>query len=130
MLKFQEEKCIGCKLCHLACSAAKESEFNPRLARLAVDSRYQGRRLVITAQICDLCGACAEVCPTEAITIKDGRINYHKEECTDCGLCIAACEKMIITKRDSGVALCDYCGGSPWCARWCPHEALTWEVCE
>lgn len=130
MLKFKQENCIGCNLCQLACSAAKELEFNPRLARLAIDSVYTdgGQKLEITGRICDLCGDCVEVCPAEAIVIKNGQLKFDEEECTNCGECIEACEKMIIWEKEKGIAICDYCEGSPWCVKWCPHEALIWEV--
>ena len=37
------------------------------------------------------CGACAEVCPTECITEKDGKYVINADECVDCGACEGAC---------------------------------------
>lgn len=41
-------------------------------------------------EICTLCGACAEVCPTKAVTVTD-KVETVKEKCTACSACIKAC---------------------------------------
>lgn len=126
-LKFIAEKCIGCKLCQLACSAAREDIFNPYLARLFVSSRYAGRDLVVEGKVCTLCGVCVEACPSGALEMREGRLAYDPEVCISCGSCADACPEEVIKKRDVGVAVCDLCGGSPQCVRWCPHEAVILE---
>ena len=39
---------------------------------------------------CDACGSCAEVCPVEAITVKDKAV-VNEDECIDCGTCVDEC---------------------------------------
>ncbi len=39
---------------------------------------------------CDLCGSCAEVCPSHAITI-DSNWRYDSIACAGCGKCVSAC---------------------------------------
>ena len=39
---------------------------------------------------CDACGSCAEVCPVEAIKIKDKAV-VNEDECIDCGTCVDEC---------------------------------------
>ncbi|MDA8097554.1 MAG: 4Fe-4S dicluster domain-containing protein [Desulforudis sp.] len=126
-LKFAGDKCIGCKLCQLACSAAGEGVFNPLLARLFVSSYYEGPELKVQGRVCTLCGTCVETCPTNAITFAEGQLSFIPENCDVCGMCIAVCPEQVITPRENGVALCNLCGGSPWCIKWCPHEALVLE---
>ncbi len=40
---------------------------------------------------CVACGACADVCPCEAITEGDGIYVIDAEKCADCGACADAC---------------------------------------
>ena len=40
---------------------------------------------------CIACGACADVCPVNAITEKDGKYVINADECLDCGACEGAC---------------------------------------
>lgn len=123
-LKFVSENCIGCKLCHLACSSAKDAVFNPRLARLSVTSYYSQDQLCVDGRVCTLCGACVEACPAEAISLNNGALQYDPDACTSCNICVDTCPERVIVPCVEGVAICDLCGGEPSCVRWCPHEAL------
>lgn len=125
VLKFKSEKCIGCKLCQLACSASQEEIFNPYLARLFVSSRYAGKELVVEGKVCTLCGVCVETCPVGALEMVEGRLYYKPDVCTSCGSCVDACPEEVIKPREVGIAVCDLCGGAPQCVKWCPHEAIT-----
>ncbi len=41
---------------------------------------------------CEGCGACVDVCPTEAITLNDDdKAVIDAELCTDCGACADEC---------------------------------------
>ena len=40
---------------------------------------------------CTGCGTCAEVCPVEAIEVKDDKAKVNEEECVDCGTCVEEC---------------------------------------
>ncbi len=40
---------------------------------------------------CISCGACADECPTEAISAGDGIYVIDAEKCIDCGACAGAC---------------------------------------
>ena len=44
----------------------------------------------ITENRCTGCGTCLDVCPTEAIKMKDGRAVITME-CIDCGACPRVC---------------------------------------
>jgi len=44
---------------------------------------------------CVACGACAEVCPVEAITVDDVAV-VDEEKCTDCGTCVDECPQECI----------------------------------
>lgn len=40
---------------------------------------------------CVACGACANICPTEAIALMDGKVETQLAKCIDCLACIAVC---------------------------------------
>ena len=46
---------------------------------------------------CEGCGDCVDVCPTEAITLEDGKAVVNEEECADCGACEPVCPTEAIT---------------------------------
>lgn len=128
-LHFFKEKCIGCRLCQLACSAVKENVFNPTLARLRIASEYSYGELVTAAALCNGCLACQQVCPTGAIASDKGMLSLNPDLCAGCGECAAACPEGVIIMRDNGrPLLCDLCQGEPACVDWCPHGALSTEV--
>ena len=126
-LKFLSENCIGCKLCQLACSSAKDGVFNPSLARLSVTSYYSKGQLCIDGRVCTLCGECVVACPADAITVKNGALQFASDLCTSCNICVEACPEKVIVQCREGVAICDLCDGKPNCVHWCPHAALVLE---
>ena len=69
------EKCTGCKLCELACSAIKTGEFNPRDSRIQVVLADMPEIPVpILLESCDYCfgnPACVSVCLPQALVWKD-----------------------------------------------------------
>ena len=40
---------------------------------------------------CIMCGACKEVCPTEAISEGDPKYIIDPDTCIDCGVCVDEC---------------------------------------
>ncbi len=48
---------------------------------------------------CSGCGSCADVCPTEAITVDDVAV-VDENECTDCGSCVDECPEEAIELVD------------------------------
>lgn len=71
-IQVQQEKCIGCKTCVVACPYGAMTVISKPVARI---SHYQvlGNGIKAEAQKCDLCSgraagpACIEVCPTKAL---------------------------------------------------------------
>jgi uncharacterized Fe-S center protein len=46
---------------------------------------------ILSREMCDLCGMCAEACPFDAITV-DPEWRRSKPKCMGCGKCVSACE--------------------------------------
>jgi NAD-dependent dihydropyrimidine dehydrogenase PreA subunit len=40
---------------------------------------------------CTGCGSCVEVCPVEAIALKDDKACIDPDTCVDCGTCVDEC---------------------------------------
>ena len=47
---------------------------------------------------CIYCGGCTAVCPVNALTLKETRIECDASKCTDCGLCIKFCPVGALSK--------------------------------
>ena len=45
----------------------------------------------VDVERCTGCGACVDVCPTEAISLGNGRAVIDASACTACGLCVQEC---------------------------------------
>ena len=45
----------------------------------------------VISDACTKCGACASVCPSEAIEEGDTQYTIDPEKCVDCGACEATC---------------------------------------
>lgn len=46
------------------------------------------------------CGACASMCPVNAIEIKGGKAEINKKKCIKCGTCMQICPVGAITDKD------------------------------
>ncbi|HEA47355.1 MAG TPA: Fe-S cluster domain-containing protein [bacterium] len=87
-------------------------------------------------------GDCIEVCPFDAITLVNGKIEIDEERCTGCGKCVSICPKGVVAlipeekkvhilcnSKDKGAIvrkICkEGCIGCGICVKVCPEEAIT-----
>ncbi|HTY75356.1 MAG TPA: thiamine pyrophosphate-dependent enzyme [Candidatus Nanoarchaeia archaeon] len=122
------DKCIGCNVCELVCSAEKEKTFNP------TKSRIRGLRLDVLSNIALTCRACKDApcvfsCSKGALrqSKNGGAICVDEEKCDGCGWCIGACQYGAVTLHPNThkAIICDTCNGKPACVQECPESALT-----
>ncbi len=61
---------------------------------------HHGSKPVFHKDSCTYCGVCAEVCPFEAITVKEKNWEISNRRCFGCGVCVDACETGAIINKD------------------------------
>ena len=125
ILKVNEKKCTGCRICEIACNFSHEEAYAPAKSRLQVDFAWPNRYKPV---VCTLCGLCVKACNTGALTVHPelGYLQLIEEKCDMCGNCAEACPLHII-KFDKGKGIpliCDMCNGAPECVEWCQQGAI------
>jgi nitroreductase/NAD-dependent dihydropyrimidine dehydrogenase PreA subunit len=53
-------------------------------------------KIEINRDLCSGCGLCEEVCPTDAISLTEGKATASGEQCLSCGHCAAVCPQEAI----------------------------------
>jgi iron only hydrogenase large subunit-like protein len=65
--------------------------------------------LKILKEVCTGCTHCMNICPTEAIRVKDGKAVLIDNRCVDCGFCYRVCPvKAIIVEQDDFNRIFEY----------------------
>ncbi len=112
------EKCTGCQLCELACSA-RHGGYNPLLSHIRL-VRNQPASIMVYA------------CPRECISVSEatGIMLVDKDVCNGCGWCVEACEfgAVTINHAERVVAMCTLCedrDSRPRCVEICVYGALS-----
>ncbi|MCX6097992.1 MAG: 4Fe-4S binding protein [Caldiserica bacterium] len=119
------EKCTGCRLCQLTCSAQNFRLNIHKSARIGIVPRFPDGYFEV--HLCNQCGVCLPVCPVEAISV-DAKGVYVIDDsmCIDCGACVDSCPQQAIFRSPASLHpyICNLCGA---CVPNCTSQALTWE---
>ncbi|WP_304339035.1 formate dehydrogenase FDH3 subunit beta [Campylobacter ureolyticus] len=95
-LKFyvDNDRCIGCYGCQVACSSAHEVPIGiNRRKVLFLNEGIPGKEIATTIA-CQHCtdAPCAQVCPVQCFYVReDGVVLHDKKTCIGCGYCLYAC---------------------------------------
>ena len=124
--------CSGCRICEKMCALQHEKKYNEAYSRIQVYQFYPGP--IDVPIVCQYCEdrPCVSACPTGALTYDGDVFQMSVEEalCTSCELCNQACIDAdrggcITFHPQKGIAqICDFCGGDPRCAKYCPSNTL------
>jgi len=127
------EKCVGCRLCELACSAAMEGKYNPKLSRIRIMTVHPVSDIPVVCVQCKK-PRCLETCPSEAIKWDKelGTVKVDQSLCIGCNSCVQECpfEAISLHPTKNVAVKCELCGGKPKCVAVCPTGALVYAETE
>ena len=128
ILVIDHQKCTGCRLCEMVCSAKHTDVNSPNRSRIHVIKwPMEGFQLPMLYQQCEE-APCIAVCPKEALArdLTLGRVTLDYDLCIGCKMCVIACPfgGMGIDAVLRQVIKCDLCDGDPVCVRFCDPGAL------
>jgi len=133
-ISHDPRKCVGCRVCEVACALKNHGEVNPFKSRIKI---YTYQPTVFVGIVCQQCGdrPCINACPAE--TEKNGRKALYEDpktkalavavdQCINCGQCAEACEterngNLRMNEDDNPDGNCVLCGE---CVKQCPQNAL------
>lgn len=129
---FDENKCVHCDSCILACSFQHTGEYNPLYARIKEIKEKDGSYVL---NVCKQCieQTCYNVCPNEAIYIDKEKsiLCVDEEKCTGCGICVKKCNYngIFLHFVDKKAIKCDLCidNPPPICVEVCIPKALIYQ---
>lgn len=126
VLVFNPERCDGCGICEETCSKTwfKEADRAKSAIRISELTDQPGR---FTANNCNQCGECMDVCPTLALQRdKRGIVRISKRLCVGCLSCVGFCPIVAMRAHPEHTIpfKCVACGT---CAKECPRDALSIE---
>ena len=121
-------KCIGCFSCMLMCAGINRKDHSIQKSCIKIRT-YGGLSGKFVATVCHACSepACAEVCPSNALSVRNGGgVILVKKQCLGCRRCETACmvKAVDFDEELKLPIICHHCG---FCARYCPHGCLSFE---
>ncbi len=90
-VKVDRSECIYCVQCEAACPEGA----------IAVTKPWEGTLRLDVTRCPEGCQACVDICPTDALLMKDGRLAFDERFCLYCGACQEVCpeEGAIVVER-------------------------------
>ncbi len=80
-VKVDRSECIYCVQCEAACPEGA----------IAVTKPWEGHVALDVSRCPEGCQACVDICPTDALLMKEGRLVFDERFCLYCGACQEVC---------------------------------------
>jgi Fe-S-cluster-containing dehydrogenase component len=142
-LVIDQERCIGCEACTVACRVENEPSAGRWIRVETIGGarkdtpagHHPDLKMEFLPQTCMHCAdpPCADACPEAALVKRDdGPVVLDEGKCTGCQACIDACpyEAILHSEEKNLVEKCDLCdhridaGLEPFCVVCCEGQAI------
>jgi len=134
---LDQDACIGCHACTVACKAENDVPLGAfrTWVKWIEHGRYPDTVRSAAVLRCNHCAdpPCVEICPTVALHQReDGIVDLDKDRCIGCASCMQACpyDALYIDPVEQTAAKCHFCAHrlevdlAPACVSVCPEQAI------
>ena len=87
-----QELCFICSCCNCCCEGLSRVSKFPNPGELTISNFFAE----VNPELCTGCETCIEICPMEAIIMKDDISKIIQKRCIGCGNCVAKCPSSAI----------------------------------
>jgi Fe-S-cluster-containing dehydrogenase component/formate-dependent nitrite reductase membrane component NrfD len=134
---IDQDSCIGCHACTVACKAEHEVPLgvNRTWVKYIESGSFPDTQRKFSVMRCNHCAdaPCVAVCPTTSLFKRDdGIVDFESDNCIGCKSCMNACpyDAIYIDPDEHTAAKCNYCahkvdvGLEPACVSVCPTQSI------
>ncbi len=125
-LTFRADLCNGCRVCEETCAQTYFKVTDNLKSSIRI-YEAEGTPPQFSANFCNQCGECIDICPTMALRRdKNGIVRLDKRLCVGCLSCVGFCPNAAM-RIHAELAVPFKCVACGQCAKKCPTGALSVE---
>jgi len=88
---------VICSCCPKCCVCMESSLLSKKIDNSLSMIAKSGYLVKYNPDKCQICGVCSEICPFDAVIIKDRKYYYDAEKCMGCELCVEHCPNQALS---------------------------------